>query len=147
MVKIVLYSSIPTRVILVITRKPLETIASRECLLFSRYISHIPLGLVHKALVDSSIGGYKIPKGTQVWTNLWHLQHRWDYWTTPWRFMPERFLDKNGQVVPPDHVNRKRYGLFIIFTSAYLPLCSVQCSFDLFYERRHVHLYMYDVMY
>ena len=46
---------------------------------------------------------------TQVLFNLWKLHHNPDYWDEPWEFRPERFLDDDGTVVQPDHINRRRY--------------------------------------
>ena len=44
----------------------------------------------------------------QVLFNMWKLNHNPDYWDEPWEFRPERFLDEDGTVVKPDHINRKR---------------------------------------
>ncbi|XP_004681064.1 PREDICTED: steroid 17-alpha-hydroxylase/17,20 lyase-like [Condylura cristata] len=54
-----------------------------------------PMLIPHKAVVDSSIGGYAIDKGTNVIINLWALHHSED-WDQPDSFMPERFLDPTG---------------------------------------------------
>ena len=45
---------------------------------------------------------------TQVWANIWDLHHNEEYWTDPYEFVPERFLDEEGELVPSDHINRKR---------------------------------------
>ncbi len=36
------------------------------------------------------------------------MNHDPEYWDDPWTFNPERFLDEQGQLVGPDHPNRKR---------------------------------------
>lgn len=46
---------------------------------------------------DTQLGGYDIPKGTRIFTHIYHIMHDKDYWTNPDEFMPERFLDKNGK--------------------------------------------------
>ena len=60
-----------------------------------------PLALPHKTTVDTTLQGYSIPKNTTVLTNLWSLHHDPEIWFDPNTFMPERFLDKEGNFVPP----------------------------------------------
>jgi len=72
-----------------------------------RYISHVPLNLPHFTIEDANIGGYQIPKGTQVFTNLWAMHHDPKIWRDPWTFNPRRFLDINGRLLPPTDEKRK----------------------------------------
>ncbi len=72
-----------------------------------RYTSVVPLGVGHRAEEDVEIGGFTVPKGIQIRTNLWSLHNDPDFWTNPEDFQPERFLDETGGVVPADHPNRK----------------------------------------
>lgn len=60
-----------------------------------------PLGVPHKALVDTTLNGYNIPKDTTLILNLWAIHHDPKHWENPSEFDPERFLDKNGNVVNP----------------------------------------------
>ena len=60
-----------------------------------------PLGVPHKALVDTTLNGYNIPKDTTLIVNLWAIHHDPKHWENPSEFDPERFLDKNGNVVSP----------------------------------------------
>lgn len=60
-----------------------------------------PLGVPHKALVDTTLNGYNIPKDTTLIVNLWAIHQDPKHWENPSEFDPERFLDKNGNVVNP----------------------------------------------
>ncbi len=102
-----------------------------------RYVTGLPYLLPHKTTQDAELGGYFVGKGAQVsgilcaskpevlvqcgershamhfpirqvWCNLFSLNHDPEYWEDPWTFNPERFLDEQGQLVGPDHPNRRR---------------------------------------
>ncbi|CAI9281850.1 unnamed protein product [Lactuca saligna] len=57
-----------------------------------------PLTLHHESMEDCIIGGYKIPKGTRLLTNLWKIQHDPTKWPDPEEFQPERFLTSHKHV-------------------------------------------------
>jgi len=59
------------------------------------------LSIPHKTTVDTTLQGYSIPKSTIVLTNLWSLHHDPEIWDDPDAFRPERFLDDEGNFVPP----------------------------------------------
>ena len=46
-----------------------------------RFASIVPFSVPHKA--TSTLGGYTIPAGTQVWINAWTLHHDDKLWTEP----------------------------------------------------------------
>ena len=58
-----------------------------------------PLGVPHKALVDTTLNGYNIPKETTLILNLWAMHHDQKHWERPSEFDPDRFLDKNRNVL------------------------------------------------
>ena len=77
-----------------------------ECL---RAFTIVPYGSVPQlSLSDIALPGYGIiPKGTVLRINTWSLHHDKSFWNDPEVIRPERFLDEDGQLLPPDHPNRK----------------------------------------
>ena len=69
----------------------------RVRLLISMYDNGLNQTITHMAYIH-----------LQVLFNMWKLNHNPEYWDEPWEFRPERFLDEDGTVVKPDHINRKR---------------------------------------
>ncbi|XP_077218036.1 cytochrome P450 98A2-like [Tasmannia lanceolata] len=57
-----------------------------------------PLMLPHKATADLKIGGYDIPKGTNVHVNVWALARDPAHWKDPLEFRPERFLEEDVDI-------------------------------------------------
>ena len=72
-----------------------------------RYTSVVPLGVPHRTISEIEIGGFKLPRNTTITINLWGLHHDPDFWAEPYSFIPERFLDADGETVLADHPNRK----------------------------------------
>ena len=56
---------------------------------------------IHKSVVDTTLQGYHIPKGTTLLINLWSLHHDPDLWDAPNDFRPQRFLREDGKFVAP----------------------------------------------
>lgn len=64
----------------------------------------VPLGNAHATLEDAQIGGYRIPKGTQVLPNLYGMNMNPKLWLNPTSFEPARFLLPNKErAQKPDH--------------------------------------------
>ncbi|XP_031551984.1 steroid 17-alpha-hydroxylase/17,20 lyase-like [Actinia tenebrosa] len=55
------------------------------------------LAVPHKASVDSTLAGYKIPKGTTLLLNIWAMHYDENEWKSPHLFDPTRFLDDEGK--------------------------------------------------
>jgi cytochrome P450 family 2 subfamily U polypeptide 1 len=58
-----------------------------------------PLGIDHLSAADGEIGGYKIPKNTAVYFNLYAINHDPKYWENPDKFDPTRFLTSDGELI------------------------------------------------
>ncbi|KAL5558163.1 hypothetical protein UlMin_034374 [Ulmus minor] len=57
-----------------------------------------PLSGAREFTKDCVLGGYYIPKGTRLMTNLWKIQTDPRVWSDPLEFKPERFLTTNKDV-------------------------------------------------
>ncbi|KAI3900346.1 hypothetical protein MKW92_006941 [Papaver armeniacum] len=58
-----------------------------------------PLAIPHKACKDTSLMGKKVDKGTKVMVNIHALHHTEKVWKEPYKFMPERFLQKQDKAM------------------------------------------------
>ncbi|XP_002730381.1 cytochrome P450 1A5-like [Saccoglossus kowalevskii] len=93
----------------------------------------VPLSVPHATTVDTSVGGYVVPKDTWIWCNLWNVHMNEKHWDKPEEFRPERFLDADGALLPhpdsfmPFSAGRRvcmgealaKNELFLIFTSLF----------------------------
>jgi len=64
-----------------------------------RWKHFAPQGLPHEAAVDMTLGGYNIPKGTQIFFNFFSLHHNPKLWKEPDTFRPERFLEEERELL------------------------------------------------
>lgn len=81
-----------------ITSKSQLTYTSATLYDIFRLSSVAPLGLAHEAGKDTTLMGYKIPKGTMVMPNLWQMNHDPDRWEIPELLYPEHFLTEEGAI-------------------------------------------------
>ncbi|XP_061341094.1 cytochrome P450 CYP82J17-like [Gastrolobium bilobum] len=57
-----------------------------------------PLLVPHEAREDCYIQGYYTPKGTRVFANVWKLHRDPSIWSEAEKFLPERFINRNGEL-------------------------------------------------
>ncbi|CAL1701255.1 unnamed protein product [Somion occarium] len=65
-----------------------------------RWLPVTPFAIPHKLIQDDEYNGYLIPKGTTVIPNSWAMLHNPEDYPDPERFLPERFLTKDGKLNP-----------------------------------------------
>jgi len=57
-----------------------------------------PLDLPHTSTEDDVYNGYFIPKGAVVFPNTWAMTHNEEKYSRPNQFIPERFLNEQGEL-------------------------------------------------
>lgn len=60
-----------------------------------RYRTASPMGIAHQASRDTEIGGYRVPSGAMVLSNLYGIHHDPRFWDSPHEVVPERFLPQS----------------------------------------------------
>ncbi|XP_059156008.1 cytochrome P450 2U1-like [Physella acuta] len=82
--------------------KPNLTYLNAFIMELQRISAITPYGLIHECNRDTTLGGFAVPKGTQVMPNLDYIFHDPRVWGDPESFRPERFIDEQGRVVSPE---------------------------------------------
>jgi cytochrome P450 len=98
-----------------------------------RWATPAPLGLPRLLTVDDIVMGYKLPKGTIVMPNSWGILRDEGMYPQPTEFMPERFLGKENQPDPREHVfghgRRICSGRFLADQTVWLSIASILTAF------------------
>jgi len=71
-----------------------------ECL---RWRPPLPLSIPHKSTAEDVYNGYRIPKGSIIYSNVAYMLNDPSVWPEPRSFKPERFLNK----LAPDQFDPK----------------------------------------
>lgn len=102
-----------------------------------RFFPTIAFGGPRRALQDCSIGGYHIPKGTTLFSDLKSVHHEQEYWKDPEVFRPERFLDGHGKLVNTERVipfslgKRRCFGDILSKTTVFLFFSGILQQFEI----------------
>ena len=105
-----------------------------------RHSSFAATTIPHCTTMETDIGGYHVPKGMLVFVNQFAANHDHSHWENPDQFIPERFLDSQGQLIPnaQDRYLAFSYGsrkcpgdeltriLLLHFTVIFFNLCEVE---------------------
>ncbi|KAI3695704.1 hypothetical protein L1987_78703 [Smallanthus sonchifolius] len=59
--------------------------------------------LLHRASANVKVGGYDIPKGSNVHVNVWAVARDPATWKNPLEFRPERFLEEDVDMKGHDY--------------------------------------------
>ncbi|GAU18916.1 hypothetical protein TSUD_229060 [Trifolium subterraneum] len=96
-----------------------------------------PLLLPRKAKTDVKLNGYMIPKGAQIFVNVWAIGRDPEIWDDPNLFSPERYLGtkldikgQNFQLTPFGSGRRICPGLPLAMRMLHMMLGSLLISFD-----------------
>ncbi|KAK4802719.1 hypothetical protein SAY86_000922 [Trapa natans] len=84
----------------VMTELDLPSLPYLQCIVKESLRLHPPnpLMLPHRASADVKVGGFDIPKGTNVHVNVWAMARDPAIWKRPTEFLPERFLEEDVDV-------------------------------------------------
>jgi len=97
-----------------------------------------PLNLVHESMEDCTVGGYHVPTGTRLLTNISKLQRDPFIYPHPSEFRPERFLTthkdvdikgRHFQLIPFGAGRRKCPGVYFGFQVIELTLATLLHGF------------------
>ncbi|KAK9153796.1 hypothetical protein Sjap_001276 [Stephania japonica] len=97
----------------------------------------VPLLVPHKAIDNIEFMGYSIPKGTQIFVNVWAIGRDPTTWDDPLYFKPERFMNssvdykgQHFQLIPFGAGRRICVGLPLAHRVLHLTLASLLHSFE-----------------
>lgn len=63
-----------------------------------RFETLVPSSVPHRAMRDSTLAGYYVPKDTVLIAGLFELHNDKSVWSDPENFRPGRFLDEDGKL-------------------------------------------------
>ncbi|KAB1220481.1 Cytochrome P450 82A3 [Morella rubra] len=99
-----------------------------------------PLSAPREFTEDCIVGGYRVPRGTRLITNIWKIQTDPRIWSDPLEFKPERFLtthkhmdvlDKHYELIPFGSGRRACPGALFALRMLHLVLASFLQMFEI----------------
>ncbi|XP_065208481.1 methyl farnesoate epoxidase-like [Planococcus citri] len=102
-----------------------------------RHGSPVPIAIPHKAIQDTELMNYSIPKDTIVLPSIWSVHMDEDYWKDPHVFRPERFIDSKGKIIQHTHFmpfgigKRRCIGEILAKTTLFIFLSAILQNFKL----------------
>lgn len=108
-----------------------------------------PMGVEHVATCDFELNGHLIRKRTQIVSLLRAVHHDSEYFPQPERFLPERFLDQDGQIkqikefMPFSLGKRACLGEALARAEIFIFLVTVLQKFDLRFPKGFRHDFTY----
>ncbi|KAL3275504.1 hypothetical protein HHI36_020264 [Cryptolaemus montrouzieri] len=69
-----------------------------------RFFLITPIIGPRRALHETELGGYRIPKNTTILISIASIHKDTSYWKDPEIFKPERFMSEDGKLVPHDNL-------------------------------------------
>ncbi|KAK8926090.1 Cytochrome P450 98A2 [Platanthera zijinensis] len=81
----------------VMTESDFPNLPYLQCVVKESFRLHppTPLMLPHKAAANVKIGGYDVPKGSNIHVNVWAIARDPELWENPLEYRPERFEEEN----------------------------------------------------
>jgi len=71
---------------------------TQAALLEVQRMANVAPVIPRQAAIDATLGGYHLPKGTDIMVNFWSIHNDPDNWPEPSRFDPSRFLEPDGSL-------------------------------------------------
>ncbi|CAA7263055.1 unnamed protein product [Cyclocybe aegerita] len=102
-----------------------------------RFCPPLPIGLMHTLAEDDVCGGYFIPKGTQVFPNIWAITHDPNTYKDPHIFQPERFFNEDGtlnddhRVLAYGYGRRVCVGKYVASSTMWITIVSVLACYNI----------------
>ncbi|KAF8598008.1 cytochrome P450 [Ceratobasidium sp. AG-I] len=97
-----------------------------------RWRSVVPLGIPHASIQDDVYKGYRIPKGSIIFGNIWAISNNPNEYPNPDQFDPDRFL---GPVVPDAPIfgfgRRSCPGVHLAEASLFITIATLLAIFDI----------------
>ncbi|XP_072036216.1 cytochrome P450 2U1-like [Amphiura filiformis] len=96
----------------VVGRNRLPQVSDQEQLSYTRatlleiqrHVSLLPLSVLHTASDDTSLHGYRIPKGATIVSNIYAVMREPNIFPEPDQFKPERFINDEGKYFEREEV-------------------------------------------